>query len=406
VIALRLLAALTWFWLLCDYEAEAVGWAAEVAEIAGDSAPAGAEDAYAFCTVLWTIMENLTGDKPDLERLGDLAARTETLIAGASHPVLALAPALLAVFTGDKERGTAALAEIRGHPDPWVRAAARCFAGYSAFNDARLDDAAVELSGALAEFQAIGDRWGSVIAGSGTGWFRMLRGDYEGAVEAFTEAYRCARSENGDDRGAVMEIQLGWALMFRGDKELARRHVIAGTESARRIGEHADEAVGLVMLAEFERREGALDAAHDLLRQAMEVIEPRSERVDVAGAAVRALTKLGCVHEQMGDLERAAVLHRDALGIARSRPMLFNTQAIADVTAGIAALTAARGDHVRAAELLGAARAIVGCFDASCYEIDRTRAAVLDAIGPEAFAAALDRGKSTPRDRIPELQIV
>jgi predicted ATPase/DNA-binding SARP family transcriptional activator len=403
--ALRFLAALTWFWLLCDYEAEAAGWAAEVAEIAGDGAPAGAEDAYAFCTVLWTILESLTGDKPDLQRLGDLAARTETLVTGASHPVLALAPALLAVFTGDREGGTAALAEVREHPDPWVRAAARCFAGYSALNDARLDEAAVELPGALAEFQAIGDRWGAVIAGSGTGWFRMLRGDYDGAVSAFAEAHRCAGAEIGDDRGAVMQIQLGWALMFGGDKELARRHVIAGTESAHRIGEYADEAVGLVMLAEIERREGALDAAHDLLRRAMGVIEPRSERVDVAGAVVRALTKLGCVREQMGDLERAATLHQEALEVAYSRPMLFNTHAIADVTAGIAALTAARGDHVRAAELLGAAHAILGCFDASCYEIDRTRETVLDVIGPEAFAAALDRGMSTPRDRIPELQV-
>ena len=68
------------------------------------------------------------------------------------------------------------------------------------------------------------------------------------------------------------------------------------------------------------------------------------------------------------------------------------------MTEGVAALAAARGEHARAAELLGLAHALQGFRNATSLEVTRATAAVAAAIGDEAYAAAYARGQALTRD--------
>jgi hypothetical protein len=68
------------------------------------------------------------------------------------------------------------------------------------------------------------------------------------------------------------------------------------------------------------------------------------------------------------------------------------------VTEGVAALAAARGEHTRAAELLGLAHALQGYRNAASLEVTRATAAAAAAIGDQAYAAAYARGQRLTRD--------
>jgi hypothetical protein len=70
---------------------------------------------------------------------------------------------------------------------------------------------------------------------------------------------------------------------------------------------------------------------------------------------------------------------------------------LATAVQGCAALTAARGEHARAAELLGLAHTLQGFRDSASFDVTRTTATVTAAIGPDDFAAAYTSGRVLTR---------
>ena len=71
-----------------------------------------------------------------------------------------------------------------------------------------------------------------------------------------------------------------------------------------------------------------------------------------------------------------------------------STGRLATVVDAIAALAAARGEHARAAELLGLAHALQGFSDAWSLEVARATAAARTALGDADFEAAYARGRN------------
>jgi hypothetical protein len=67
------------------------------------------------------------------------------------------------------------------------------------------------------------------------------------------------------------------------------------------------------------------------------------------------------------------------------------------VVDGIAALTAARGEPARAAELLGLAHRLQGFGDARSLEVTRARAAITARLSEADFRAAYERGRCQSR---------
>ncbi len=388
-----------WFWILRDYEAEAGAWAVEVWEITDGRPPDGTEDAYAICGFTAALVTEMSRDGgPEPETLRDAIQSTTQLIhPGMSHPALALCAPLGAIFAGRPEETEHELDKIADHPDPWVRAARQAFLGHLAFNGGDIDRAEVAAETSYAGFHEVGDRWGMGSALVGIAEIAMARGRHAEAVAAVEEAYGYALEGVSPDQGAELLIMVGRARARTGDIERARADIERGMAAAARIGEHGDAANGLVWLSELARREDDLEEARSLLERAMAFIEPRMARIDLGHSTAVTFSKRGCLAEQEGDLVAAAELHEKAMLEAGRISGLPIDRLLATLVEGFAALAAARGEHVRAAELLGTAHTLRGLAETWSLEVDRATAAALAALGGEEFDAAYERGRRASR---------
>ena len=197
----------------------------------------------------------------------------------------------------------------------------------------------------------------------------------------------------------MMSIPLGHARAAAGDLSGARADIERGLGAAGRLGEHDDEAAGYIELSELARRGGDLAAARRVLAQALEVIEPRAGRMEMSGVTATAYTKSGCLAEQDGDLAGAARWHARALAVLADPKLVVmpSNPTLAAVVEGIAALAAARGEHARAAELLGLAHTLQGFHNPGSLETARAAGAATAALGPDGFDAAYARGRRLGR---------
>jgi tetratricopeptide (TPR) repeat protein len=404
--ALRFVYALAWYWIVSDYDTEAGEWATQVLGITGPEPPEGLAEAYGLCRLIATInppgpdSERRHGpDSEQMSKVRDLVAEMGPITVTAEHPLLALTVPMMAVIGGNREAAAAGLKEIAVHHDPWVRAAARVFAGHLAINDGQIEEATAALADAQARFGELGDRWGLIVCLTGQSEVAMAQGRPADAVAALEQAHALASDRLATNWGETMRVPLGRARIAAGDFAGGRADLEAGRRSSARIGEHDDEAMACVELSELARREGDLAQARSLLDSAREIAEPRKSRPDMCSAAASAYTKLGCLAELDGDFEAAARYHAQALETLAEEHLavLPSNPALAIVVEGIAALSAARGEHVRAAELLGLAHRLQGFPSPNSLEVDRAREAIGAALDATAFQAAYDRGRELGR---------
>ena len=396
--ALRFVGALTFFWVTRDYDSEAGEWATAARELVGDTAPEGLRDAYAICELVYQLTR-LQPEFPDPPRVAEIRARIEPLLSGTSHPILALVRPMAAVLTGQPEDARLALAELADRSDPWLRAAHLLFTGHLAIHDGQIDEAEEYLLAGYVAFEQIGDRWGMIISLGGQAEVALGRGHPEEAVRLLEQSRQFSAGGLAGNFGEMVSIPLGRARVLAGDKEGGLADLKHGVAFAERIGEPDDQAQGYVEMSEVARRDGDTELARSLLDRALEVIEPLRLRPDMRGVAALAYSKAGCLAEQDGDLTAAAQWHARALKVlAESQVALLPTNpALATVLEGIAALTAARGEHARAAELLGLATTLQGYASPASLELARAEAASRAVLTAAEFDAAYARGSRLSR---------
>jgi predicted ATPase/DNA-binding SARP family transcriptional activator len=396
--ALRFVGALTWFWVTRDYDSEAGEWATAVRELVGDTPPEGLRDGYAICELVYQLAR-MQPEFPDPPRVAEIRARIEPLISGTSHPMLALVGPMVAVLTGQPEDARLALAELGDRSDPWLRAAHLLFTGHLAIHDGQIDEAEEHLLAGYNAFERIGDRWGMIISLGGQAEVALGRGHPEEAVRLLEQSRQFSADGLAGNFGEMVSIPLGRARVLAGDKEGGLADLKHGVTFAERIGEPDDQAQGYLEMSEVARRDGDTELARSLLDRALEVIEPLRLRPDMRGVAALAYSKAGCLAEQRGDLTGAAQWHAKALKVlAESQIALLPTNpALATVLEGVAALAAARGEHARAAELLGLATTLQGYASPASLELARAEAASRAVLTAAEFDAAYARGSRLSR---------
>ena len=317
----------------------------------------------------------------------------------ARHPLLMLATPMLAFFAGDQEDGLRGLRALGADPDPWVRAAGHATSGHLAMNGGHLEEAAADLARGYADFTAIGDRWGTIVALAGLAEVALARDDPDEAVRVLEEARQLAAAGLHGNFADMMLIRLGQARARQGEFEAARDDLERGVRIAERIGERDDAASGYLELAELARQLGELDRARELVQHAVTVAEPNLRRPGASAIVATAYSKLGCLDEQHGDLNSAAGWHAKAIGLVAGSDEVFmpSHPSVALVVEGFAALAAARGQYRQAAELLGLAHTLHGFRDMASAEAARAAATSSSALGAAGFDDAYARGRRLAR---------
>jgi predicted ATPase/DNA-binding SARP family transcriptional activator len=398
--ALRFVGALGWFWLIRDYENEAAAWAAEAGELAGDTPPAGLEDAYGLC-VLFRAIDRSRPDNPDPALLRDTLAQVADVAQASNHPMMVVAGAVITMLSGSDGLAEArrSLAAIEQRTDPWLRAAAQLFGGFLAISAGEIEVAGASMAAGRAAFEEIGDQWAVAIALNGMAQVALARSEPGEAVRLLEQAQSRAIDQGLSAKwGELISIQIGHARAATGDTAGARADIERGTGFAGRYGEHDDEASGYIELSELARRDGDLAGAGLSLDRALEIIDPRARRLEMTGVAATGYSKMGCLTEQRGDLDEAARWHARALAaLSGDAVVLPSNPTLAILVEGIAALAAARGEPDRAAELLGLAHALQGFRNLGSLESARAEAAATAALGAAGFEAAYARGRQLGR---------
>jgi predicted ATPase/DNA-binding SARP family transcriptional activator len=268
---------------------------------------------------------------------------------------------------GDALRLTGALGDywlIRGEPDAL-----------------RLVDAAVEAAGAGG---ALRDRARAHLL---RGEFLHARQQHDASREAAKEAlalYRQAGDRAGSAR-ALLEIANRTFLL--GDRRQARKYAEAACAYARAAGEEAvlgDTLAGLALFEPADDRAGMLEEAGQLLTcagnfraladaylsaaygalgedrtaQAMDLLEralAAADCVDSPYTNMLILGNLGLGHLFSGELAQASEAFADQLRLCRGQAFVYGAD---EGLIGLGAVSAREGEPERAAQLLGAARAM------------------------------------------------
>jgi predicted ATPase/DNA-binding SARP family transcriptional activator len=397
---LRFIAALAWFWVMRDYETEAGEWATAVRDITTEPVPPALADGYALCHIVAAIAAAASAENPPPDLRMDTLRSVSPLVGPhVKHPMLVLAEPMLAFFSGDLDGTQLKLEALGDHPDPWVRAGRLALSGHLMLNNGRVAEAAANLVKGHAEFQTIGDRWGMVLCLSGMAEVAMAQGHPDEALRILTEARGHAAAGLHGNFSDMMLIMMGKAKARLGDVDGARADLERGMRIAARIGELDDEAHGQLALGQLACQAGDFGRARQHLERALEITEGHLRRPGMSVIGMSAYSKLGCLEEQQGDLDAAAEWHAKAIGVAAESPEIFVPAHpnLAEVVEGIAALAAARGQHSRAAELLGLAHTLHGFCDAASPEVARATAAATGALGAAEFEAAYARGQQLTR---------
>ena len=164
--AVRLGAALAWYWTVRSEHGTAATWLAAVADLPG---PAPAE-ARAVCLALGAI--SYAAAEHDFARLTGPMARAKELSSAkwTSHPLLGLLDLVAALIGGDEEKALETLATRAEPSNPWARATGDFLAALLYENAGRFEEHRERLTRALAGFRQVGRPVGAGVDTRGPGW--------------------------------------------------------------------------------------------------------------------------------------------------------------------------------------------------------------------------------------------
>ena len=401
-LALRLYQGLLWFWMMRNHGKEAAQWAEEVSELivqSGVEVPAELGEAYLLCVGVRKAMTAMR------EHVGNIEAISNALISAvpedaytARHPLLALIRPVAGVLIsrgGDGASARRELDALADHPEPWVRAARYSFTALLELHYAEAAVAEDLLLTGYAKFRELGERQGLLFTLVVLTEFALAKGEFRVAVSRAEEAYGYATDGLNPDSGSMLLIKLGQTRACAGEIEYGRRLMEQGTRTAEHCGETGDAAVGHAELAALAFKMDDTAEARRQLALATSLIAAFPDRPDMALASSVTLARRGYLAALEGEFDVARDCYTQAVDVVRFGPFLSFMSGLDEVLRGLAAVAGLQGDHVRAAELLGSARAVVGMDNEASYVGPRTKSAAIAALGEEAFEDAFARGRRT-----------
>lgn len=412
----EMVCALGFYWWLSGRRAEACEFAAEVLAMPAEGTPARVRAA----TYLLGALNGIEANR-DPDTLREWMANAVRLLSQAppaqqpdAHPFLrALEPFSVLIETNGDQRALSALGKLFDDPDQWNRGIGYMMHAHVLLNSGREHERAeADFRRALAEFRALGERWGISFALTALSELSSWRGDHQQSAAMLQEAIARIRELGTREDLPQLQIRYAHELWLLGERERAEAMVVEAERIADQVG--LPELIGNVAHARagMARQEGEQALRNGDQVRARELFDAAGQRLARATTVLSGLastapqfhalvaSELGCLAGATGDIEAARAHHGTALARAvhsRDAPVT------ATITVGIADFALRTQDAAGAAFLLGAAEAIRGmpCRDqADALRVERQARA---ALGDSAFAESHQRGQAATLDTITEL---
>lgn len=377
--AMRLAAGAGWYWWLSGHKAEG-----HELVTAAAAAPGAADDevrAMAYGLVVLFVSGG-QGDERHAEHWIHEAYR---LGRNGHHryPLLRLVDPLERMLRAP-DAALSAFEPLLDDEDPWVRALGRWHLGKMRVmlgHGGREADAYLE--GAVAEFRALGERYGISIALTELAERIAVRGEFAAACAHYEQAI-AAVTEVGATED-VIRMRARQARLYRllGDEEAAAAALAEARRRAERVT-WPDALIDLALAqAELARWRGDTEEARRQLGTATALWGDEAEQAKVRAGRHDLLAYL------TDDLDESRS-HRAAACAAAAEAGL--TPLVAQVLVGVADLALRRGDHAQAARLLAASAAVRGLPDRSHPDATRIERVARERLGETGFAAAAREG--------------
>ena len=350
--AMRLAAGAGWYWWLSGHKAEGNELITAATAVPGEVADEIRAMVYAL------IVMFLSSGRSDQYQVAEWIheAYRFSQRSRRGNPLLGLVAPLERMLQAP-DAFLPAWESVLDSEDPWVRALARLQLGkMRVILGQGGRDADAYLEGALAEFRALGERWGISFALTELADRIAVRGDFAGACEYYEQAIAVVTEVGAIEdviRMRSRQALLYWLL----DDEGASRAAIA---EAQRCAERVTWPDALAELAlsraELARWGGNAEEAYKQLGVAITMLGDEAEQ-----ASIRAVTRdlLGYLADDLGKAREHRVAAFQAATEAGHAPL------IAQVLVGIADLALRCDQHGQAARLLAASACVRGLPDRS-----------------------------------------
>lgn len=383
--AMRLAAGAGWYWWLSGHRSEGLELLTAAAELPGE-----VDDDTRAAVYALVVMFASSGRASDERQAAGWIHRAHELSAhGRSRsPLLGLVVPLELMLRGADP--LSAWEAALDNPDPWARALARLQLGKMRVMLGHAGpEADAHLEQALAQFRALGERFGISFALTELADRLATRGDFAAACDHYAQAATVVAEVGAVED--VVRMRSGQARLYRllGDDDACA----AAMADAERLAAQVTwpEALAEVALAKAElaRWSGDADEARRQLDLATTRLGDKAENL-------RSVT-----HHQLGyltdDLDESRE-HRAAA--CRAAAEVGHAPAVAQTLVGVADLAARHGRYEQAARLLAASTAVRGLPDRCDPDVARIEEAARRRLGDARFAEAAQEGTETSWDEL------
>jgi predicted ATPase/Tfp pilus assembly protein PilF len=386
VTALRLLAALTWYWWLRG-RIEAGPLSIALLDAVGLEPPEGCDEEYVLC-----VTNALSAGASGAEAFAALDLATERMAALRSqlrHPAVIVLWAL----TAGPERSVPEAVMAQVGRDAWSRALLDMSDGFMAQFAGDVAEAERCAQLALDGFRGLGDRWGMANSLDPLAQLADQRGDRERAMALLGEALELVGELGALEERADLLCRRANVHIHGGDLDAASADFERAAELARRAGAGDKAASASYGLGEVARRRGDFAEARRRYEEVLSGTYP--ERFIASAIEAGAYVGLGWVALAEGNAGEARARLRRALEMTLDHP-IFTHRPQALVALADAALR--DGDGARAAFLAGAATALRGALVPGDPDLARVETGARRLIGDDAFETSRAQGAALPAD--------
>ena len=380
--AMRLAAGAGWYWWLGGHRAEGIELIIAATKTPGEVNDEIRAMVYALGV---NFVTSGRGDEYQAEEWIHQAYRFSQR-SQSRNPLLALVAPLERMFQAP-DAFLPAWESLLDNEDPWVRALARLQLGKMRImlgQGGRDADAYLEM--ALAEFRALGERWGISFALTELAERMATRGEFAGACEHYEQAIAVVTEVGAIEdviRMRSRQAQLYWLLR---DQDSSAAAVADAERYAERVTWPDALAELALSKAELARWDGNAEEAYQQLGVATTMLGDEAEQADI-----RAVTHdlLGYLAEDLSEARAHRAAACQAATEAGHAPL------IAKVLIGVADLALRRDQYEQAARLLAASAGVLGLPDRSHPDLTRIEQIARDRLGDARFAEAAREGTQT-----------